>query len=225
LTARGLIAGAAFVACASSVHAARPFITDDARVVRPGGCQLETFAKKLRSGAGSELWFLPACNPVERVELTAGGRRIEQRGEPTTRGLILQAKTLLRPLEVNDFGAALSVGATDDRPFTGASGRALFVNGILSRSFANDSFIVHANAGALRAPESARHLHTWGVGAELMFTRQLSGIAETYGQRHDPTSRQIGVRYWIVPDHFQVDGTLGNQRGASWFSAGIRLLF
>ncbi|MFL6570620.1 MAG: hypothetical protein ACJ8G4_02610, partial [Burkholderiales bacterium] len=36
-----------------TAHAARPFNTDDARVVDPGGCQVETFYKKQETYSGS----------------------------------------------------------------------------------------------------------------------------------------------------------------------------
>ena len=51
--------------------AARPFVTDDARIVDRDHCQLETFTKSQRTYAGSEFWFLPACNPWG-AELTLG---------------------------------------------------------------------------------------------------------------------------------------------------------
>src|SRR5688572_10357447 len=120
---------AAAMLCATDAFAARPFVTDDARVVRPGGCQVEAFFKQLRPGRGSEFWFLPACNPLQRAELTLGGRRIAADEEPTTRAVILQAKTLLRALEPNGAGFAFTVGALRDRP---GPGWERYVNAIAS---------------------------------------------------------------------------------------------
>ncbi|TLY72116.1 MAG: hypothetical protein E6K43_13440 [Gammaproteobacteria bacterium] len=76
---------------AAPAYAARPFFTDDARIV--DNCQIETFYKEQRSYSGSEFWFLPACKALG-FELTAGGNRIE--GD---RNEILQAKLLLKPLD------------------------------------------------------------------------------------------------------------------------------
>jgi len=78
---------------AAPAYAARPFFTDDARIV--DNCQIETFYKEQRSYSGSEFWFLPACNPTG-FELTVGGNRIERE-----RNEILQTKLLLKPLEPN----------------------------------------------------------------------------------------------------------------------------
>ncbi len=54
---------ARIVAAAPAAHAARPFVTDDARIVDKGGCQVETFLKRQSRYDESEFWFLPACNP------------------------------------------------------------------------------------------------------------------------------------------------------------------
>src|SRR5689334_25307126 len=117
---------------ASPTFAARPFITDDARIVDEGHCQLETFAKRQSAYAGSEFWFLPACNPFG-AELTLGRNRIED--EYNT---IAQAKFLLKPLEANASGYALSVGSFGGAPYA---------NGIASVSFLDDRSVVHANLG------------------------------------------------------------------------------
>src|SRR5689334_10793100 len=94
----------AMILVAGDAGAARPFVTDDARIVDPGGCQIETFYKEQRVYSGSEFWFMPACNPFG-VELTAGANRIE--GD---RSLVLQGKTILKPLETNGSGFALTLG-------------------------------------------------------------------------------------------------------------------
>src|SRR5881394_731805 len=87
---------------AEHAHAARPFVTDDARVVDPDHCQLETFYKEQRADSGREFWFLPACNQLG-VEWTVGGNRIE--GE---NNFIVQGKKLFKPLEPDGYGLALS---------------------------------------------------------------------------------------------------------------------
>jgi len=51
--------------------AARPFMTDDARLTTGGSCQLETWSR--RYSDRSEFWALPACNPTGNLEITAGG--------------------------------------------------------------------------------------------------------------------------------------------------------
>src|SRR3982751_4465167 len=137
---------------AAPAYAARPFVTDDARIVEH--CQVETFYKEQRTYSGSEFWLLPACNPFG-FEITVGGNRIE--GEQNE---ILQTKFLLKPLAPNDIGFALSLGVFGSDPY---------FNFITSRSFADDRLVVHGNLGSFR---DARHLGT-GTGSAAFRVARL----------------------------------------------------
>ena len=54
----------------TEVKAARPFVTDDARLTTEGSCQLESWARLYENS--SEIWALPACNPFGNLEVTLG---------------------------------------------------------------------------------------------------------------------------------------------------------
>ncbi|HEY3076945.1 MAG TPA: hypothetical protein VGJ74_17375 [Burkholderiales bacterium] len=194
---------------AAPAQAARPFFTDDARVVDKGHCQLESFYKEQRAYSGSEFWFLPACNPFG-VELTVGGNRVE--GE---RSAIVQAKRLFKELQTNGTGYAGSVG------FFGADP---YVNGIASFSFLDDRAVVHTNLGAI-----SRTGATWGLGLEaLLAPPRVYGIAEIFGQRSQTPTLHYGLRFWVIPNRFQIDATQGRQSAdpeKRFFSVGLRLLF
>ena len=183
-------------------------MTDDARVVDRGHCQLEVFYKKQRTDPGSEFGILPACNPFG-VELALGASRAE--GESN---LIVQGKMVLRELEPNRAGYAISAAAVGGDPA---------VNGIASFSLLGDRAVAHANLGATRAGG------TWGAALEaLIFAPRLYGILETYGQRGEKPTLHFGVRFWLIPDRFQIDATVGEQPGspARRFNiVGLRLLF
>ena len=97
--------------CASlsaGAYAARPFITDDARLTTGGSCQLESWMRVYRDSR--ELWALPACNPGGNFEITLGGGRAKANGEAATDDYVLQGKTLFRTLEPNGWGWGLAVG-------------------------------------------------------------------------------------------------------------------
>ena len=204
-------------------YGARPFVTDDARVVDRGGCQIETFYKEQRKYSGSEFWFMPACNPFG-LELTAGANRIEGEGS-----LVLQAKTLIKPLETNGSGYALTLGTFYSNPQAGSNFWSPYVNGIASFSFLDDRAVVHANLGAIRDGDIDRDRATWGIGLEaLLVAPRLYGILESFGQSYDKPTLHAGLRYWIVPNKVQVDSTVGNQNGdppQRFYSVGLRLLF
>jgi hypothetical protein len=208
---------------ASGAHAARPFVTDDARTVDRGGYQIETFYKSQRAYSGSEFWFLPAYNP-SGIEWTAGFNRIE-----SERSLVLQGKTLLKPLETNGAGFALTVGTFRVNPREGSDVWSPYVNGIGSFSFLDDRAVIHTNLGAIHDRIAEMNRGTWGIGLEaLLIAPQLYGILETFGQRAEKPTRHVGLRYWVVPNRVQIDSTLGEQKSDPahrFYSIGLRLLF
>ena len=194
----------------STLHAARPFFTDDARVVDRDHCQIETFYKDQRTYAGSEFWWLPACNP-SFFEITVGANRIEDQANG-----IVQAKYLFKELQSNGYGLALSVGSFSGQPYA---------NAIASFSFFDDRAVVHANAGRFNDDG-----HTWGVGLEaLLAPPRVYGILETFGQRGESPTLHYGIRFWVIPNRFQVDATRGDQGGADpdrrFYTLGLRFIF
>ncbi|MEO7405050.1 MAG: hypothetical protein ABIU95_15410, partial [Burkholderiales bacterium] len=96
----------------SGAHAARPLITDDARTVDPKACQVESWFR--RNKTSDEFWAIPACNFTGNLELSVGGAigRDTGRDNPGTRtnDVLVQGKTLFKPLTMNGYGAGLAVG-------------------------------------------------------------------------------------------------------------------
>lgn len=193
-----------------TLHAARPFVTDDARVVDKDHCQVETFYKTERTYNGSEFWWLPACNPGF-LEITVGANRIEDQGNG-----ILQGKYLFKELQSNGYGLALSLGSFSGQPYA---------NAIASFSFLDDRAVVHTNLG--RFNEDGK---TWGVGLEaLLAPPRVYGILETFGQRGEAPTWHYGIRFWVIPNRFQVDATRGDQGGGDpdrrFYTLGLRFIF
>jgi hypothetical protein len=217
---------AILIAISPAAHAARPFVTDDARVVDKGGCQVETFVKRQQRRDEREFWFLPACNPWG-VELTAGHARVDSTPGGDSRTTILQAKTLLKPLATNGAGFALTLGMLS------GTANSPYFNAIGSFSFADDRVVLHTNLGAVRdnARSNATHVSrgTWGAGAEvLLLAPRLYGIVESYGQRGEKPTLHTGLRFWIVPNSVQVDTTVGRQHAAEdrrFATVGLRILW
>ena len=212
----------ALVLAVPAAHAARPFVTDDARVVDKGGCQIETFVKRQHKFDETEFWFLPACNPWG-AELTAGHIRVDSTpfGDSTT--TVLQGKILLKPLETNGSGFALSLGVL------AGSVTSPYFNGIGSFSFADDRVVLHTNLGGVYDGATDRTRGTWGVGAEvLLIAPRLYGIAESYGATHEKPTVHTGLRIWIVPNRVQVDTTVGLQHSSPerrFATLGLRILW
>jgi hypothetical protein len=206
-------------------QAARPMITDDARIVDAKSCQLESWVSKSRHS--TLYWALPACNFTGDLELTAGGARAEDDSGTGTSDFVLQGKTLFRRLQTNGWGTGLAVGA-DHHPRLGAGGRDWYAYVPTSFSFADDRFLLHTNLGWLREQQSGRDRLTWGLGSETQLTRETWLIAETFGKNQGRPFFQAGLRHWLITDRMQIDATFGNRFGQMseerWFSIGLRLL-
>jgi hypothetical protein len=221
-----------FVACllgSLSLHAvaARPFVTDDARLTNAGSCQLESWARLYRDS--HETWALPACNPTGNFEVTAGGGYARSDNSQGTNDYVLQAKTLFRPLETNGWGIGLGLGTVHHPKIS--PGPNLLGNTYayvpVSFSFDSDRLIVHTNVGWLRDRASGNNNMTWGVGGEFQASPRLLLIAETFGDHRNQPYWQIGGRVSIIPNLVQIDTTVGQQFtgpvSSRWLSFGIRL--
>jgi len=210
-----------------AAFAARPFMTDDARITTDHSCQLESWLRVYPKS--TELWALPACNFTGNLEITAGGGHARYDESPSSNDYVLQAKTVLKTLETGGYGIALAVGKTQH------PGSDLGPNGLgntyayvpVSFSFLEDKALVHTNLGWLRDRLTERDNLTWGVGSEYAIYKRLSLMAETFGDNRASPFWQAGIRTFLVPDRVQIDGTVGKQwngdRDTRWFSIGIRL--
>jgi len=209
--------------------AARPMVSDDARIVDTKGCQLESWGRINRQGA-HQFWAVPACTPVEGLELTLGGAAERHEGSPRLSDTLAQAKWVLRPLQPNDWGLALSLGRSVKRALPGESDVAShYVNLPLSFSRRDDGLLLHLNLG-LRQDKLERKDHaTWGASTELLLRPGLQLIAEGFGESGSRPLLHAGLRYWLVPDRVQMDTTYGTQARwgtqQRWITIGVRLLW
>lgn len=221
-----LLAALAAGACLPAMSA-RPLITDDARIVDPKACQVESWIKRNRDS--TESWALPACNPFGNAELTFGGARTYQDGEHKFSDRQIQAKTLFKPLEDDGWGVGFAIGAVrkPTREDENGLGDAYFYVPV-SIAIPKSPVIVHLNLGGARHRDEKKNFVTWGVGTETTLSERVYLIAETFGESKRRPFYQAGLRFWVVKDRWQVDATYGNRGSGSiddrWFSIGIRLL-
>lgn len=209
------------------LRAARPFVTDDARLTTAGACQLEAWVRSYR--ANHEVWALPSCNPGGNLELTVGGGTARDSGHRATADYVLQAKTLFRSLRAGDWGWGLALGTVrhpENRPGPNQLGN-VYAYLPLSASFDQDAVVVHANLGWLRDTASRVNRATWGLGAEVRLGERLAAMAESFGDNRPRPYWQAGLRYVVVPDLVQVDATAGGRfagaRDERWLSLGVRI--
>lgn len=206
--------------------AARPFVTDDARLTNAGECQLESWSRRYTNS--TEFWILPACNPYGNFEISVGtGVAYDAQGT-RSQDHIIQAKTLIRKLATDDWGWGIALGHIMHPAINPGPNQMGNTYGYIpiSRSFRQDDIIMHANVGWLRDRASGDHKLTWGLGSEIRLRPRLTGIAESFGDHTSSPYIQAGFRYAVRPDLFQIDMTWGRQQNASsdnhWISFGIR---
>lgn len=210
-----------------NVYAARPLVTDDARLTNAHSCQLESWVRAYEGGR--EMWALPACNLGENFEVTLGGGVYRNQDEHyRTEDWIVQFKTLFKPLETNGWGWGLAVGRVmhpDIQPGPNQLGNTYFYVPV-SFSMRDDDVVVHLNVGMLRDKDESRTKASMGLGTEFKLGGAFKGIAEVFGDNTQNPFYQLGVRYSLVPEVFQIDGTIGQQvngdRQTQWLSVGIR---
>lgn len=212
----------------SSAYAARPMLTDDARVTDAKSCQIETWVRDNKDSV--EFWALPACNFSGNLELTIGGARSNDSNGTNTSDTVFQAKTLIRKLTTNDWGYGLVIGNARHPAIDTQSN---FIGNFYayvpaSISFLDDQLILHTNLGVLHNKQEKHTNLTWGVGSETKLTDKSYLIAEAFGQSTGNAFYQVGIRYWLMPNHIQLDTTYGDRIGMGnderWLSVGIRLL-
>ena len=227
------LVGVALACCGCCVtpvaHAARPMVVDDARIVDAESCQLETWRRSYRDSF--EYWALPGCNPTGNLEITLGSAKLPNNGNAAddySRTVQIQGKTLFRKLETNSYGYGLAVGGSVRPPSLGDQLPNYYAYVPYTRSLQDDRWFVHANLGVQRQGVSPATGVTAGIGTEYAVVPRVFLILETYGDNHSAASYQGGVRVWLVPNHIQIDATVGTQAGGlganRWFSLGLRLL-
>ena len=207
---------------------ARPMTTDDARVVDPKSCQLESWVRRNRDS--TEYWALPACNFWTSTEFTLGGAiGSDPQGTRTTDGVV-QVKHVYRPLSPDGWGSGVAAGYVSHPALETGSNVLGDAYGYLLNSFAfgGERLFVHTNLGAIHERATRENRVIWGVGIEAQLWARGYLVAETYGRDVGRPWYQAGLRVWLVPDRVQVDATIGGRAEAGtnerWISVGLRLL-
>ena len=197
-------------------------VVDDASIEAPGNCQLESWTQ--RSADRVEYWAVPACNvggAWRAWELGAGLGRVRPDGPGGAyRSGVLQAKTVFRPLQTNDWGIGLSI-ANQFRQGAGVAGD-LSVLVPVSLSRLDDRLLLHANLGWLRAHADHKSDPFWAGGAEWAARPRLTLTLEAYGTGRSHAMAQAGVRVTLVPDRLALDAGIGRRIGGGGGNGGER---
>ncbi len=205
-------------------HAARPFITDDARLTTAGSCQLESWRRA--STGRVEFWALPACNPTGHLELTLGGAQhhLSDPAAPHEQDAVVQGKTVWGDLARDGWAWGLAVGVQrhgSNSPQLRSQTDYAYLP--LSVALREDRLVLHTNLGMARSSATRQTGGTWGAGTEWWLAPRWMLMTEAFGSQTLRPQVQAGFRFVILPDLLQVDLTRGSaSRGPGWWSLGLR---
>lgn len=204
-------------------YAARPMLTDDARVVDSGHCQVESWT--VGQPASREFWALPACSGGQGIEWALGGQQSRpDRSTQVSYSGVGQYKRMLRDLAPGDVGVAIAVGSVL------SEGRALpYFYMPISWMSRGEGSLIHLNVGGASNEKRTLADRTWGLGLEQQITHSAWLIAERYSPSASQWQAQAGVRWWVLPGRLQLDTTTGQQHTgpfkARFTSVGLRWIF
>lgn len=224
---RRFVALALVLAAAAPAFAGEPLATDDASVLPQGACQIETWVRYDR-----DLRFLaavPACSPLDGLELSAGAAAYDSKSEGRHAYLVLQAKAMLYRDPDERWALAASFGALRDtgRP----SGRIGFQDAgstLIASWFASDTLRMHANGGIAYSHDSFT-TGTWGAAVEWDVDDRWTALADTFRDAPGRPKFLGGVRYTVTADRLELFAAAGDRFHGTrdtWFvKLGFRVQF
>lgn len=213
--AAAVLVGITFQAQAAGGHHA----VDDAAMLEPGQCQVETWVDRERGGGRSLVHLGPACR-VGPVELSANLDRMHLDGNRTPLAAGPQLKWATQLSETLSVGAVVAATWQDARPRW--AGRAVLVPVTWQPS---PSLAVHLNLGRdFRRNEPS--FNRSGAALEWTATPQWSLVAERFRESEAHFWR-LGARY-TLNDNLSLDLSRARGLGHSapvWWTMGLNWLF
>jgi hypothetical protein len=220
-----LCAALSLAACAQVAFAGAPLVTDDADVIEAKSCQFETWVNSAHGG--HDYWAVPACNAFANIELSFGVGGVNPADEPSSQQFVLQAKTVFAGEEdVWSVGAVAGIAHDNGPTAEGASSRAYYAKALFTW-FPDKALELDLNLGASN-DFGAGTILAAGAALQYAFLSNTVAFGEVFRNEKGPGKYQVGLRYAIVPERFEVYASYGNKLGSTasdswWAVAGIRI--
>ena len=210
----------------NTAQAARPMMTDDARIVDPRACQLESWVRD--SKHMTDYWAQPGCNVGENAEITIGGSLEGENGHSSFANEIYQIKSIIRPIDINQTGYSIVLGnARDPKRAMNKVIQDWYLNVPISYPY-NDRLVIHTNLGVTHLTDERTEKINWGLSSEYNYNERVDLISEVFNQSSNSTYFQFGLRYWLIKNRAQIDTTYMNSfnhiNEDQSYSVGLRLL-
>lgn len=200
--------------------AAPPLVTEDAGTLSPGACQLEFEQRTFRQKTERDV--LPACNLLFNSEMQLGFLHARPDDAPTEKRWLFQVKKTLWESEPEGLALGIALGTIK---LQGSSERDNYVTLPLSGTAGKTTWSL--NLGGIRNSTEAKWQRFLAAALEHDLTDRITLVGEVFGTGGQPTTAQIGGRYWIVNKKVQLTASVGQERNGGregrWTSLGIRL--
>lgn len=230
--ARLLLGAALLLGLAGPSVAGRPLSTEDAGVLDPGSCELESYLGLSREPASPDSRLQSVqlgCGAVEGTQLALLHQR-GRSGATRTRSLAVAGKTRLHDGgEAHpSWALAWGLGQTDDGSGAGLRADQAYLNGVASWPL-SAHLMLHGNLGWSHSRLAGQSRTSWAVALEKAATDHLDLMGELFDddRSHSPWL-QLGLRWAVLPDRLWLDASQGWQSGgtrARAFTLGLRLAF
>jgi len=213
------------VAAAAAVHAGQPLVTDDASVIDPGTCQLESWIRPFHQG--HEIGLVPACNVLESLELSAGGSGVRTGGNAFST-FQLQAKTVfIRHDDARRWSLGAQAGAARDTSMPrGGPAFQTYFGRALASLYSTGDLELDVNLGLANTYGSGTYAIA-GAAAQFLLVERAQLLAEIFKDEPGRGGAQVGLRFLAIPNRFELYASYGRRVGNGpangWATFGIRL--
>jgi hypothetical protein len=213
---------------AAPVFAARPFLTDDADVIKRGDCEVELVyatqsAHSLQSEGSTSAQL--GCGVGLNTELSLAGLRVK-RGSDDWPAVAVAGKTGLRPVADGALGVAVGYALLGEKqPGSEFKQTRAAVYLVATESLGN--VLVHGNFGFAHDRIAHEGSTIWAVALEHTGERFDVG-AEIFGESTRSAWLGVGARYAVLPNRLSVDTSYairGNSTRAQRATIGMVLAF
>ena len=216
---------------ATTSHAGRPLVTEDAGVLEKGSCELETYARRLteRAAPASNGFSLQyGCGVGMRTQVALAAT-MDRADGATVRGLAFGGKTSLSDGGEADPSWTLAWGLTAEKsPGASLGHETTWLNGVFSMPLGKD-LKLHANLGWTRAQSTHQSTTGWAVALERSTASGIDVMGEAFARDRDRAPwLQVGLRWAAVPEKVFVDGSWGFQTVSSrprMLTVGLKAAF